>query len=48
MFPFVCRKIIYVLTFVVRIEDFVVHEVDLDGNVVTLTSLTADKIEEKV
>ncbi|KAI8139253.1 pseudouridine synthase [Fennellomyces sp. T-0311] len=30
-----------------RIEDFLVHEVDLDGRVITLNSLTADIIEEK-
>lgn len=31
-----------------RYDDFLVNEVDLDGNVVLLTSLNADNITQKV
>lgn len=39
---------LYITGVVFRIEDFIVHEVDLDGHVVRLTSLDANAIDQKV
>ena len=49
---FFCLEIVTVhdskINILFRIEDFVVHEVDLNGNTVTLKSLEPTIINEKV